>query len=331
MSKEIQKRPATLEEIFSARNAEVARLLPSNCGMDAARFIRFAIAASKTDSLRKCTPESIYEACLESAALGFPIGGPLALAYLVPYGTVAQFQLGYRGMIELLRRSGFITRGEVRAVFDGDEFEYEFGLEPKLKHRPCGNTDPNELTHVYFVARFADGATQFDVMTEREVLAVREFSKAKNAAAWSNSFAEMSKKSVVRRMCKMLPMTPEAQEAIGRDDERFTTIDAKATVMRGTLAPPQNPNALPAPSMPEAVDTRTGEVIEATAEPAQEKPAVAPLKVDDFADRFSECTTMEQVDAISKEIRAMNVDQATRAVLAKSFAAAKARVSGGGK
>lgn len=132
------------------------------------------------------------------------------------------------------------------------------------------------------------------------------------------------------RAFAMRDALPEALKGIGIAEES-SDIPAQATARALPQTQAPNVNALPAPSMPEAVDTRTGEVIEATAEPAQEKPAVAPLKVDDFADRFSECTTMEQVDAISKEIRAMNVDQATRAVLAKSFAAAKARVSGGGK
>lgn len=305
----IQKNtPNTIEDIFSARNQDVARLLPQGCGMDAPRFARFAIAATKTQALRDCTAASIFEASLESAALGLPIGGSQALAYLVPYGSTAQFQLGYRGMVELLRRSGSIVRGEVRAVFEGDEFEYEFGLTPRLVHRPKGNTDPNKLTHTYFIAHFADGSTQFDVMTVDEILAVREFSKAKNASAWSSSFAEMAKKCVVRRLCKMLPMTPEIQEAVTRDDERFSTIDAKATVI----------NSARAPELPNVVT----ESIEIPREQVESVPAQR-TPVDDFEEKFAKCATKEDLTALCKDVGSVGLSNDRRLVAAWKSANAR--------
>lgn len=232
-----------LREILTARATDIASILPRNCGMDELRFRQMVIASCKTQQLRDCDPMSIAESALEAAALGMTIGGPLGQSYLVPYKKQAQFQLSYRGMGDLLRRSGEIKRIESRVVFDGDEFSYSFGLSPTLIHTPRGNTSASAIQYAYAIAHFADGTAQYDVMTLDELMAIQDRSKSRDASGklfgpWVTDSAEMCKKTVVRRLCKMLPMSADVRQLIERDDERTIDVNARVSVPQ-TTAPPR--------------------------------------------------------------------------------------------
>src|SRR5690606_10332500 len=126
------------------------------------RLARVALTAiSSNPRLLECTKESLALALIEAGQLGLEPNGVMGQAYLVPYFNgktkkyEAQFQVGYRGLIDLARRSGEVTKVEARAVREGDYFEYEYGLTPQLVHRP----DPSgqgEMTHVYAIAWLRD-------------------------------------------------------------------------------------------------------------------------------------------------------------------------------
>ena len=309
-----------LQAIFDKKMDVIARSLPPGCGITPIQFVSFAIQASKTDALRACTVESKFEACVEIALLGLIPGGSLAQAYLIPYGSVAQFQLSYRGMLVLAKRDGAIVRGEARAAFDGDDFDYEFGDTPFVKHRPHGVTDSRQLTHAYAIVHFADGNKQFDVLTADEILAVREFSKAKNASAWSNSFTEMAKKSAVRRLCKMLELSPATCAAITNDDER--TIDTNAFVMPKTTSPTRQPESAVDVEYQSAGDAQpeSGDV------PFEEQPTQR-TPIDDFVARFEKAQALDDLTKIAAQLKDDGISSAKEPRLLEAFKVAKARIA----
>lgn len=195
----------------------VAAVVPKHCSPD--RLIRMALLSiSKNQDLRKCTPDSLLLSICDAAALGLDCGGALGQAYLVPFKTTATLIIGYRGMIALARKSGEISTIYAHVVRYGDEFTYELGLNPILEHKPRADIGAS-VTHAYAVCKFKDGSYQFDVMTRAEIDRIRSRSMAKDNGPWVTDFDEMSKKTVLRRLSKLLPMTPEAAIAIHQSDE----------------------------------------------------------------------------------------------------------------
>lgn len=206
------------------KNAEVVRRIQEVMprGVSAERIMRTTQAALAADAyLLAAEPGSILRAVMRLAQVGLEPNTPLQQAFLVPYKGKCEPILGYRGMVELARRSGQIVSIEARAVFEGDEFTYEFGLEPKLVHRPRRDPDPAKLMHVYAVAQLKGGGQQWDVMTLAEVVRIRDRALAgkrnPGASPWSTDFVEMAKKTVLRRLFKLLPISIHAAEMVERE------------------------------------------------------------------------------------------------------------------
>lgn len=185
----------------------------------------------KNPGLVKCERNSFLGAVIQCAQLGLEPGNSLGHAYILPFEkrekvngswqtvrTDAQLIIGYRGMIDLARRSGQIVSISARTVREGDEFSYQFGLQEDLVHKPNESGEPGEITHVYAVARLRDGGVQFEVMSMAQVNAVREQSKAKDSGPWKTHFEEMAKKTVIRRLFKYLPVSVEIQRAVTLDE-----------------------------------------------------------------------------------------------------------------
>lgn len=173
----------------------------------------------KTPALVNCEQGSFLGAVIQCAQLGLEPGNSLGHAYILPYGKQAQLIIGYKGMIDLARRSGQIISISARVVRDGDFFEYEFGLDESLVHRPAEDGNEGEITHVYAVARLKDGGRQFEVMSKAQVIAVQSQSKAGKSGPWVSHWEEMAKKTVIRRLFKYLPVSVEIQRAVMLDEK----------------------------------------------------------------------------------------------------------------
>ncbi|WAT31785.1 recombination protein RecT [Pseudomonas sp. GXZC] len=173
----------------------------------------------KNPELVKCEQQSFLGAVIQCAQLGLEPGNTLGHAYILPYGKQAQLIIGYRGMIDLARRSGQIISISARTVREGDYFEYEFGLDENLVHRPIETTQPGAVTHVYAVARLKDGGRQFEVMSHAQIEDVRAQSKAAKSGPWVTHWEEMAKKTVIRRLFKYLPVSVEIQRAVMLDEK----------------------------------------------------------------------------------------------------------------
>ena len=181
----------------------------------------------KTPDLLKCNQASFLGAVLQCAQLGLEPGSALGHCYLLPFGNGkardgkpnAQLIIGYRGMIDLARRSGQILSINAYVVHEQDDFSYELGLHPDIKHVPAAVGDPGPVTFVYAVANLKGGGCQFEVMSRAEIEKVRKTSKAGSSGPWSSHWDEMAKKTVIRRLFKYLPVSIEAVKAVEVDEK----------------------------------------------------------------------------------------------------------------
>lgn len=221
------KRPETIAGLLTDPKIkqQMALALPKH--MTADRLARIALTeVRKVPALGRCDQASFLGAIMQCAQLGLEPGGALGHAYLLPFEnrkkgiTEVQFIVGYRGMIDLARRSGQILSLEARAVYETDYFKVSLGLNPDLQHEPNWDAaDRGQLRFVYAVAKLKDGGTQFEVMSRAEVERVRSQSKAGQSGPWVSHFEEMAKKTVIRRLFKYLPVSIELATAVGLDEQ----------------------------------------------------------------------------------------------------------------
>ena len=212
-----QKAMHTLRDMLEKAKPSLATVLPHHLTPE--RMVKLAlVAASKNPTLLQCDTKSVVQSVMAAAQLGLDCSGTLGSAYLVPYrnkggGYTCQLIPGYRGLIDLARRSGQIASIEAHVVHENDEFEVAFGLTPILTHKPTLKGDPGPVLLAYAVAQLRDGSKQVEVMTKGQLDGIRSRSKA-SSGPWQTDEEEMQRKTVVRRLCKYLPLSVELQQAL---------------------------------------------------------------------------------------------------------------------
>lgn len=212
-----QKRQDPIGNLMEKLKPQMAVALPA--AMNAERVARIALTELRTNpklaQAATNNPASFMGAMLKASALGMEVGNGLGHAYLLPYGSETQLIVGYRGMIELARRSGQIESLYAVEVYNGEKFTVSMGLTQDIIHERdfSGMVDmrPENVIAVYAVAKLKGGMVQFDVMTRVQVEAIRNRSKSKNNGPWVTDWVEMAKKTVLRRLFKMLPVSVEVQ------------------------------------------------------------------------------------------------------------------------
>lgn len=212
-----QKRQDPIGNLMEKLKPQMAVALPA--AMNAERVARIALTELRTNpklaQAATNNPASFMGAMLKASALGMEVGNGLGHAYLLPYGSETQLIVGYRGMIELARRSGQIESLYAVEVYNGEKFTVSMGLTQDIIHERdfSGMVDmrPENVIAVYAVAKLKGGMVQFDVMTRVQVEAIRSRSKSKNNGPWVTDWVEMAKKTVLRRLFKMLPVSVEVQ------------------------------------------------------------------------------------------------------------------------
>lgn len=226
----------------------VKRALPSV--MTPERFTRIAVSAlSTTPKLTECHPMTFIGAMMTAAQLGLEPNTPLGQAYLIPFWNgrakrmECQFQLGYKGMIDLAYRSGQISSIQSHVVYENDTFEYSFGLEPTLKHIPAIR-DRGTPVAVYAVFKTKDGGFGYEVMSWEDAMAHgKKFSKSFGSGPWQTNPEEMAKKTVLKRVLKYAPLSSEF---------------VRGTVADGTVKDQIADDMTDIPSL--IIDEETGEV-----------------------------------------------------------------------
>ncbi len=193
------------------------------------RFTRVALTAiNKTPKLAECTQESLLACLLDCAALGIEPDG--RRAHLIPYGTKCTLIIDYKGIAELVRRSGDVATLHAGIVYPSDDFDYAFGTGQFLRHKPSLAPRGEEKPILaYSYVKLKDGQEDFDVMSIEDVEKIRGRSRSGSAGPWVTDFDEMAKKTVFRRHSKWLPLSPELRDKIEVDDEPMTSQERFAS------------------------------------------------------------------------------------------------------
>lgn len=219
-----QKGFAQLVRANSKRIQQVAA-----SAVDPSRLYRlFLSQIAQNPQLQNCTANSLLLAMQQAAEVGLEPGTALQLSYLVPYKDTCQFIIGYRGYLELFRRSGLGLSVQAQVVYDGDEFDVVLGLDPIIRHVPrFKSRDAESIRYAYAIATYKDGSKQFEVLTRQELDATRERSASGRSekSPWSTDYAAMCKKTAIRRLAKLLTMAINIQRAVTYDERNDEVMD----------------------------------------------------------------------------------------------------------
>lgn len=203
----------------------------------------------KTPKLLECDRISLLSAFVQVAAFRFMPSGVSGEMYIIPYGKEAKPQLGYQGLVTLLWRTEKIKSISAIIVYDNEFFEYTEGLDTHLQHIPTKfGEKKGKPIGVYAVAHTTTGGKVFKVMSEEDVMAIKNLSKAKGSkeSPWNSDKDPemwMWKKTCLIQMAKFLPKTMELQKAIEVDNDGEgldkTPIDAGGPAVGKAFHSPQ--------------------------------------------------------------------------------------------
>lgn len=233
----------SMPDMVKAMMPEIRKALPSVITPE--RFTRIALSAlNNTPALQQCSPMSFIASLLNSAQLGLEPNTPLGQAYLIPYKNKGQmecqFQIGYKGLIDLAYRNGQMQTIQAQAVYENDFFEYEYGLEPKLVHKPA-YSDRGEITYFYGLFKTVNGGFGFSVMSKADMdNYARTYSKAfaSDYSPWKTSYEEMAKKTVIKQALKYAPIKTDFQRALSTDESiKLSFSEDMTTVPNEVIVP----------------------------------------------------------------------------------------------
>lgn len=246
------------------RDAKLELLLPK--GMEVQRFKEsFRLALAVQPDLMKCTPESLVLAVLRGARTGLPVDGSGGLAYIIPFNTkvkednkdkwvmTATYIPGYKGMVTLAKATGLVKDMQPIAVYKRDVFSYNPADDQPVQHSVYfpetdgAEDDRGPLRAVYCKTVLPDGTKRFDVMSLKDVMAIKAKSKAQ-WGPWTSDFDQMALKTVVKRAFRSLGVPPgdvykalrvalAADEAAdtGREDPELAALETDAKPSANTL------------------------------------------------------------------------------------------------
>lgn len=245
------KRTDSFPAMLEAYKGEVARALPRHLNPD--NMLRIALTAFRMNPrLNECEPASVFACVVQASQLGLR-PNMLGECYLIPYKDhkgnkyVCQLQIGYQGLLELVRRSGLVDSISCYLVHEKDTYQVRFGTDAGLTHEPYLDGDPGEVKFGYAVAKLKGGGIHVEVMTRPEIERIRDRSQNVRTARkydketpWDTDFEEMARKTIARRICKWLPKSNELGIALqlsdtaDRNAQRLTVDDA----INGTFVAP---------------------------------------------------------------------------------------------
>lgn len=289
-----QQRYQSMRAALEKRMGEFESALPKAGALDAKRFLRVALTTFQVNpQILDCTPASVTVAMLQAAAFGLELDPVLGQAYLVPYGKTCQLIIGYRGYMNLARRSNQVHSINAKLVYEKDEFEYVEGLDRKLYHKPFWGGDPGQIVGAYCITRFRDGDPDIFAMSRLQLDAIKNRSRAKSGP-WTTDFGAMCQKTVIRHASKFWPIYIEdLARAAELDDAVDTGRDQVITNLGpgiDLLPPAEEPEAEPEKKSaldklveetekdvtPEKKDGAAQKATEPAPEPVQQEKKAAP-------------------------------------------------------
>ena len=212
------------------RNALPAHFTP-------ARFQRLALTAFRqSPQLRNCDPACVMAAMMTAAQYGLEIGIQ-GKAYLVAYGKECTLIVGYRGLIELVLRSGAVRTIAAHVVYRSDDFSIAYHEAVPFVHIPnLERPDNDTVLGAYMHAVTSDGQHVIEWMTTAEINAIRNRSRAGKSGPWVSDWSEMARKTVVRRGVKYLAMSTEVADVLAAEDAQEFSRPAQTTPVAAAVA-----------------------------------------------------------------------------------------------
>lgn len=211
MSNQLAPQQTSLKSIISsdAMKQQFATALPSHLSPD--RFARVAITAlTRTPKLQSCTQESFFKCLLDLSAMGLEPDG--RRAHLIPYGRECTLVLDYKGLVELVRRSGDVVKIHADVVCENDTFTHNMGQV--TDHTYDLRKERGEVIAAYAQVALKDGSTQSEIMSRSEIDEIKNKSRAGKSGPWVSNYGEMAKKTAFRRLTKWLTLSPEIMDAV---------------------------------------------------------------------------------------------------------------------
>jgi len=231
----------TVYDFLEQKKDLIAKALPASITPE--RMIGvFTMVLRSSPELAQCTQSSLIAAVIQTVQLGLTPGN-IGHCHFIPFrnkgNLEVQFVIGYKGIVELLNRCGKATLLSTEIVYEGDEFEYELGLNPKLRHIPAWDKEKMPIRGVYCVAKnlVADEKV-FVYMDKSEIDKVKSSSKASQSdfSPWNTWYSEMAKKTVVKRICKLLPLSVDDQRKVATDETIKNEIDPDMASVKDNTA-----------------------------------------------------------------------------------------------
>ncbi len=218
------KKSMTMTDYVKSMMPAIEKALPRV--MTPERFSRIVMTAmSSNQQLQQTTPQSFLGAMMTAAQLGLEPNTPLGQAYLIPFKNKGilecQFQLGYKGLIDLAYRSGEVKTIQAHVVNENDGFEFSYGLNPTLEHHPTMEKEKGDPAWVYAVFNTKDGGYGFEVMSIEDVRShAKKYSQSYSSSysPWSRNFEEMAKKTVLKKVLKYAPLKTEFVLELSSDE-----------------------------------------------------------------------------------------------------------------
>ena len=232
----------SIADMIKAMEPEIKKALPQVITPE--RFTRMALSAlNTTTKLAECSQMSFLGALMNAAQLGLEPNTPLGQAYLIPYRNKGklecQFQIGYKGLIDMVYRNDNIQTVQAQCVYENDEFEYELGLEPKLVHKPALK-DRGNLILVYALWKAKNGGFGFEVMSKEDIdIHARKYSQSFSSSysPWKTNYEEMAKKTVIKKCLKYAPVKSDFVMQVSNDE----TVKSELSVDMSEIANEQEP------------------------------------------------------------------------------------------
>jgi recombination protein RecT len=235
LAKQKNTQPETIETLINRSKNELGRALPTH--LNAERFTRIALTQIRINpKLKDCTPLSFMGALFTMAQMGLePVAGR---CYLIPFANKknidgqwktlleVQFVIGYKGLSDMFYRHESALSLDMQKVHENDEFDYQYGTESYLKHKPALK-NRGDVIGYYAVAKMKGGASRFFFMSKEDCLEhgkkhSKTWSKKDNnfysSSPWLTEFDGMALKTVLIQLSKLLPLSVEIQKALEVDE-----------------------------------------------------------------------------------------------------------------
>ena len=173
---------------------------------------------------------SLFGSIMYFAEIGLPFNTPEGFGYILPYknrGTLeANPIIGYKGLIEIAYRNPKMKSIRIQAVYENDEFEYEYGTNEYIKHKPS-MSNRGALSGVYAIAKMENIEPLFVVVHKEELLRIQKLSKSgtSNFSPYNNGtdvFNIMQSKVAIKLLFKTLPkIDNESLISVLENDNKF--------------------------------------------------------------------------------------------------------------